>query len=336
MLSKSQLKKIEKIIRRRFRTFSMKTIGERSLTSEEIADLKASGLLPSHVREYIGDAHALGKISATLGPSTARGLTYNQILEMVKKMSANAEVEKRAIEYATRHAGQYIQGLEDDMVKDVTLAGLRTSKDLLRQEVAGAIKNRLTPGQLKTNLWDAIDHRGRDWQRIASTELQNAIQQGIHNEIQLAHGDDQLVYKQPAPNACKHCKRVYLHGDGTPKIFKLSDLETSNVGRRADEWKPTIEAVHPWCQCQLHVLPEGFGFVKKPVAAEKFEFGGKTYGKGARVPEEVYDRMPKELKEKTKVSALLEFTGEETEPVSKAEINLPVSEEDHDCVYCEY
>jgi hypothetical protein len=336
MLTKAQLLKIEKVIRKRFRAFSLKTLGKRALTDEEIAELKSSGLLPSHVREFIADAHAIGKIAATLGPATARTLTYEQVLEMAKKFKKTTGVEEKAIQYATDHAGQYIKGIEDDMVKDVVLAATKTSMEVLRQNVSSAIKDRITQSQLKSNLYHAIDNRGRDWQRIATTEMQNSIQQGIYNELRDSSedGDNQLCYKRPSPSACKHCKRVYLKSDGTPKIFRLRDLETSNVGKKAMDWKPTIEAVHPWCQCQLHILPKGYGFEKKPVAAEEFEIDGKTYKRGSIIDEDVYAKMTTEQKKKTRMDAIQTFTGEEEEPVSKAEINLPFSDED-ECV-CEY
>jgi hypothetical protein len=313
----------------------LKTLGKRALTDAEIAELKTSGLLPSHIRAFIADAHTIGKIAATLGPTTARTLTYEQILDMAKKMKQSG-VEEKAIQYATDHAGQYIKGLEDDIVKDVMLAATKTSVEVLRQTVSDAIKDRLTQSQLKSNLFHAIDNRGRDWQRIATTEMQNSIQQGVYNELRDSSqdGDNQLCYKRPSPSACKHCKRVYLHADGTPKIFRLRDLETSNVGKKAQDWKPTIEAVHPWCQCQLHILPKGYGFEHKPVAAEEFEVEGKTYKRGAIIDDSVFAGLTAEQKKKTRMEAIQTFTGEEEEPVSKAEINLPFSDED-ECV-CEY
>jgi hypothetical protein len=54
------------------------------------------------------------------------------------------------------------------------------------------------------------------------------------------------VYKQPKQGACKHCIRLYLtNGVGSePIIFKLSVLSSngSNIGRKVDEWKATIDA----------------------------------------------------------------------------------------------
>lgn len=336
LLTKAQLKKIEKIIQRRMRAFSLRTLGPQSLSEDEIAELKSAGLFPARIKNYVGDAHVLGKLAATLGPSGASSLTLQQIMDMAKKMPTT-KVEEKAIQYAVDHAGEYINGIASDLVKDVTLRATKTSMEVLRQTVSEGIKDRITPSQLKSNLFHALDNRGRDWARVASTELQNAIQTAIYHEMKASSddGENQLCYKRPSPNACKHCKRVFLHADGTPKIFRMKDLATSNVGLKAADWKPTVEAVHPWCQCQLHMLPAGYGFKKKPTAAEEFEFNGKTYGKGALIDEESYAALPATLKRKLKMDSILEFTGEEIEPVSKAEINLPIEEEHDDCV-CEY
>jgi len=334
MLTRSQLKKIEAIIRKRFRAFSYRTLGRRALTEEELEDLKSQGLLPASTREYIADGVTIGKISAALGPMTARGLSYDQILEMLKRMHPQTGIEKKAIEYATDHAGQYIQGLEDDMVRDVRLGATKNSIEVLRQEVSNAIKERVTPSQLKSNLFTLIDNRGRDWQRIASTELQNAIQHGIYHEIRESteQGDHALCYKRPAPNACKHCKRLYLDSEGKPKIFRLKDLIVSNVGRKAANWKPCIEATHPWCGCQLFMLPKGHEFGLRRVASDDFEHAGKKYRRGQLV-DDIYGDLDTENKRKTSIDAVLEYTGEDAEPVSKAEISLPFSDEGCDHVY---
>jgi hypothetical protein len=103
------------------------------------------------------------------------------------------------------------------------------------------------------------------------------------------------VFKRPRPDACKFCKLLYIRPDGvTPRVFKLSDLlaNGTNVGRRAGrptrsgrsrtEWKATIGAVHPFCQCELHVLPDGMGFNAK---------GQMTYvGLNKSIPIEALDK----------------------------------------------
>jgi hypothetical protein len=309
MLTKNQLKKIEEIISRRFLRLTHEMLGERALTVEEINQLKRAGLLRENVRNFIGDAYTLGKIVSHLDKATAKRMTFEQVKRAAGKFPIT-EVEKRAMEYATEHAGQYIRGIGDDMVKEVTASASRASMDALRAvqaEVKEAVLKRKTTSELKTSLHRIIKGKARDWQRVASTEMNDAIQRGIYQEIhnQSDSGSDQLVYKRPSPNACKHCKRAYLLADGvTPRIFKLSDLEESNIGKLSSEWGPTVGSVHPWCQCQLSPIPEGFNFIKRPVAAENFG----RYKKGQII--ENFSELSEEDKKKTRLEAILEYTGE--------------------------
>lgn len=308
MLTKLQLKKIEDIIRRRFLAITHEMLGERALTDEELSVLKRAGLLRGSVRSFVGDAYTLGKIVSHLDKATARGLSFEQIKSMAGKFPTT-EVEKRAIEYSSEHAGQYIRGISDDIVKEVRTTATRASMDALRAvqaEVSEAVLKRKTTSELRTALRDIIKGKVRDWHRVASTEMNDAIQRGVYQEIHnnSEDGSDQLVYKRPSPNACKHCKRVYLRADGvTPKIFKLSDLEETNIGRTSSSWGPTVGSVHPWCQCQLSPVPEGFDFVKRKVATDTFG----SYKKGQII--ENFSELSEDDKKKTRDEAILEYTG---------------------------
>lgn len=281
MLTKAQLEQIEKLIRRRFLGLTYEALGERALTSEELEELKRAGLLRGNVRNLVAEGYTLGKIVANLDREAARKLSYEQVKSAALKMTPTTEVENRAIEWAQDHAGQYIKGLSDDMVKEVRAASARTATSAIRMvqdEVAEAVRNRKTVSELRTSLFDAIDDRARDWQRVAFTEMNESIQRGIYQEIRRNYPDgaDQKVYKRPNPDACKHCKRVYLEEDGiTPKIFRLSELEDSNYGKKANEWGATVGSVHPWCQCQLQVIPEGYDFVNRDGEAI-LEYTGET------------------------------------------------------------
>jgi hypothetical protein len=81
------------------------------------------------------------------------------------------------------------------------------------------------------------------------------------------------VFKRTRPDACSYCKLLYLKPDGvTPRVFRLRDLllAGTNVGRRAGrptrsgksrtEWRAVVGGVHPFCQCELHVLGDDMGF----------------------------------------------------------------------------
>ena len=314
-LTKSQLESLVDAIRRRFIAFRYEALGDRALTEEEIDLLQAAGLLRRGVRHMVSDPALLGKIVALLPPSR-RGMTYSDLLDLVSTMSPPmTDIERRAIEYATDHAGEYIRGIEDIAIRATRSAAARagmTSLRAVQEGVSAAIANRDTISELKTELFDMLDDRYRDWQRVAHTEINTAIQRGIYAEIRekSPEGENQLVFKRPAPDACKHCKRVYLKEDGiTPRVFKLSDLTESNFGMKAADWQPTIGSVHPWCHCQLFVVPEGYGFVKMRVASEDIEHGETKVKTGQPVDDSVYSTLPEEHKEKTREDSILAYKG---------------------------
>lgn len=118
--------------------------------------------------------------------------------------------------------------------------------------------------QMKRYLRQVSQDNKQDWDMVIRTELMNKSQEAFAEEIirgKSAYSDqgaDTRVFKRPNPNACPHCKRLYLDQDGRPRVFKLKDLleNGSNVGRKVADWKPVVGVTHPHCQCILEVLPE--------------------------------------------------------------------------------
>lgn len=66
---------------------------------------------------------------------------------------------------------------------------------------------------------------------------------------------------------CKHCINNHLNPDGTPKVFKLSEIATSYLSsddRKAG--KVSCAGQHPNCRCSLSILAPGWGFKDGKVA----------------------------------------------------------------------
>ncbi len=340
-LTKKQLKEIQDIIKKRILRFSYEALGENSLTSGEINALKDAGLLPRSTRNMIGDAHILGRIGA-LAPEAARyGISYDSVLRAAKRLKPLTDVEQKMIQFAQTSAGEHIQRLSDYLLRTTSSLSARASSDTLmavQDGVAQAIANRQTISELRTQLFNLVDNQARDWQRVAHTEMNNAIQNGIYHEIRekSSDGSDQLVFRRPNPDACEHCKRLYLEEDGiTPKVFKLSDLAASNIGKKAKDWDPVIGSTHPWCACQTIVLPDKHDFAKKRVAAEAFSANGKSYKAGQVISEAEFNALSSDEKKKTREDAVLEFTGR-TVSVRKSEIKKSHSEIGNEDCICEH
>lgn len=340
-LTPKQLRQIQEIIRKRMLRFTYDVLGDRALTSEELKTLKDAGLLSRGTRAFIGDAHLLGKVAALIPYSERGRLSYDAALKSAKAMRFSlTDVEKKAIEYAESSAGEYIKGLTNDMVRDANALTARAAGDVLRtvqDGVSQAIAKRQARSELKTQLFQLIDNRSKDWMRIAHTELNNAIQNAVYHEIREKSEDgvNQLVFRRPNPDACKPCKKLYLKADGiTPRVFKLSELEDSNVGRKQADWQPVLGSTHPWCSCQTIVLPDGHDFKTRWVAREKFTKNGVVYNAGNVVPSAVYDILSGQERRKVRKDAVLEFTGKTAKSAGNEFIKA-FSDEEDDCL-CEH
>jgi len=312
-LTKKQLDEIMAIIDRHMLTFMADVVGDRAMTPDEIQKMKDFGLLKENVKHMIIDPVQYGRVVALLPEDIRKKLSKADIEKMIRKLKPTTDTERAAMEYATNNVGEHIRGLKDSMVKDVRTVVAGQALQEVRQSVVAAIEDRQTPSELKTILFDKFDDRNRDWRRVASTEMNDAIQFGIAAEIKRTsdEGADQLVYKRPNPDACSNCNRLYLDS-GIPRIFKLSEMAVSNVGRKAADWLPTVGSVHPWCACQLHVLPEGFGFKKKNVVAQRFEDGGKIFNIGQEISDSEIANLSAENKTKIRQEPILEFIGWES------------------------
>lgn len=102
---------------------------------------------------------------------------------------------------------------------------------------------------------DLAVYRG-DMDRIVQSEMNMFFQEGQMHGI----GDDEEVYKIPRNSACKHCLRIHLKADGSPKIYKLKAVRVnSNRGKKPYSWGFVVGPTHPHCYCILHRVKE-----KKP------------------------------------------------------------------------
>jgi hypothetical protein len=335
-LTKEQFERVMEAIKKRFASFTYQALGSRALTEDEIKTLVRAGILKPSVRHMVADPYIFGKITAVMPLISRERLTESDILRVVQK-TPMTEVERSAVAYATDHAGTYIKGIRDMVLKDAEAASSRARTTALRavqEATTQAIAKRKTIREFKTSLFDMFDERNRDWQRVAHTEMNDAIQHGIYNEIRRTSSDghNQLVFKRPAPDACPHCKRVYLNSDGSPRIFRMEDLADSNVGKKAANWEPTIGSVHPWCRCQLCVLPDGYDFKKMKVVQEPFDHREENYRRGQVIDQSTYESLARENQDKVADGHVLTYTGETAKPVDKSFVKS-ILEEDLVCLH---
>ena len=285
--SKKTRDRIEEIIRDHHLAFMVEVLGPKSIPPAELKRLVKAGVvtLPTKTRTNkemvtIPAALTLGKIAQQSGDDTAASMSDEQFWAYVRQAPPKlSPTEQAAIASVKDKVGNLILGLGVKYVSELDRITHEVDDDLRRQElmtvrreVATGILEHKSAQQIATALQRKIGPLQRDWLQIAHTEVHNAIEEGKATSIMnQAPETDPLVFKRPRPDACRYCKILFLDGR-RPRVFRMSELSANgpNQGRRAmrptlkgehaTEWMPVLGAVHPWCQCSLHHLPDGFDF----------------------------------------------------------------------------
>ncbi len=254
---------------------------------------KAGIKLPKgDMERYVIDSYVSGRLHTILENNDS----YETMKQLARKVPMSRQ-DELIVEAVTKNAAKYIVGygrkladLAEDMLLDRHKGLLH---DVVQRYFSGELTHTaynaegFTPQEVESQLatgksvhgwrelstelknrFKAVDV-GRDWDRIAVSETRFASNLGALMTIQEEGGGDAqstFLYYYVHPSACKYCKQLYLHEDGTPKLFPLSEIlhnvqETGgmNIGRKASligqpgGWVPNALA-HPNDQC----IPQRF------------------------------------------------------------------------------
>lgn len=284
---------------RKFLVLAANAAGIDALDTATIDDLVSRGLLTTEAVEalkrgdhpdLIGDAMLTGLLLhriAEAGEDAANWDRRQWVDEIKRRKFALSATEKRAVEIASdarTRVGIYCQGLANkvaDQAMGVVVEALnedrsaavvgddeRRNKTMgsIAQAVAEGVEGRKDPRWIASRMLELTNDGARDLLRIASTEAQRVHEQAKAEDIETRYdGGETRVFKRLSPNACKHCRAAYLDSDGKPRLFTMRELRANgnNFGRKAADWKPTLDPMHPYCGCELTVLPPGYTFDDK-------------------------------------------------------------------------
>lgn len=248
-LTESKRVRLRELVKRAWSRIIARAFGVGALTPEE--------------RSEVGRVQSVDAVDGA----------YESGVRAVDRDSEAGVEEQLAHDAALERAGELVRGLADRNAERYERV---FDADDVKSEVANAVAQRMSPKVLAANLKSASKDTLRDWDRAATSELQDAHNRGRAAAIKLRHGGgDPDVYKQPAPSACTWCLALHLGPDGAPRIFKLSTLEAhgNNAGRKKSQWQAVIGPVHPHCFCEIGYLAPGWGFDEDGDAVPDGEFG---------------------------------------------------------------
>ena len=273
LFNKVQLDEILSILDYHFLFVISTNFGESLLSKNEINELDKFGLkLPkrSFFDVPYNKMYLLGKLTSILSDEQARSLDYEDFLKYIKRGQYQplSKLEQSQLEIARRKTYVYLKGLKqkahntlESIVLNQESLSRQQYETAIKEETVRGIKERKSLQSIVSDLGHRTNEWGHDWARIVDTEMNNIFQEGRAQSFKEKE-EDPLVYKQVYEGACRHCIRLYLTaGLGSkPVVFKLSKLEANgtNIGKKVQDWKATLQGVHPYCRCHLYHIPKGY------------------------------------------------------------------------------
>ena len=244
------------------------------ITDEDMERLVAAGILKAEDLpqiDVIQDARLLGALRAQVEATgkTLAPLTYRELLMVKPPLTA---LEQAAVQVARNTAGQHMVALGRRLADEV--AGNFMAEDAeLKAEMLGKVRETVAHGleerqgykKIASELRTATEDWNRDWHRVAATEVHNASESAYASHMRDAYGPDCLVWRQEAPDCCDVCRRLVMDADGTPKVWKLSELTANgtNWGKKQKEWLPVIGTIHPSCRGTVGFALPSWRFEKR-------------------------------------------------------------------------
>ncbi len=276
IFSFQQIQDVLAILKQHQFVFIAEQLGTNFLTAQEISTLAAAGIDVTkfaNTQGIVEHAFLFGVLADAIGDDRASKMDYTQFKKFLK--SGNfvplTDEEELALQQVKTRAYTDIVGLGNRIAQGTTntiiQANLRTQnviRSIVKDKAETAIKLRQSATKMASEIGHATGDWERDWLRISAYIMHEAYNYGRAQNIFKNHGGDAEVYFDVYPDACRRCKELYLTDpdmDGSePKVFKLKDIlaNGNNIGRKADEWLPTVSPTHPYCRCTINFKQPGY------------------------------------------------------------------------------
>lgn len=275
VISESRLQKIREIIDKHYSRLILSVLGNSKLTPNQLAQLKNAGFDTKNNESLMGLIYYHNFINNpidTNSPTSVEDMKSQQSVVGMKPQGLANDFSVENIDATTR---QHIEKMKLDVAtrleniirQNNTNYKFNALQNLDRTDVADQLVKESSLGRVKQQLRDTSKDATRDWQRVALTEMSNAIGAGSVDRIVTDNRDkdpdEVYVYRVIVGDAltCKWCRRFYGDVGEAPKIYKLSTLLSngSNFGKKRDQWAPVVGATHPNTRTsQIIELKPGF------------------------------------------------------------------------------
>lgn len=273
--SQSIINIIRKIVQKHHNRLVLGVLGRELLSEEQLKELQQSGFDTSNSESIFTAIYYHNFINNPVDNQSPISLPDMKNQQSVVGLKPQGEANNYSVESINQNVKQLIDKMNMDI--SARIEGIiRENNDrykfdalqnLNRTDLADELVKESSLGRVKQKLRDSSKDATRDWQRVALTEMSNAIGIGSVDRIVTNNRDNDLdevyVYRVIVGDAvtCKYCRRFYGDVDESPKIYRLSTLlnNGSNYGKPTSEWRGVVGATHPNTRTsQIIELKPGF------------------------------------------------------------------------------
>jgi hypothetical protein len=277
----AQIAQLAKIFQDSAAWLSWTLLGTHYVTPEELNSLKASRLFPMDMQlDTIKYSFVLGKIKSLLKESEWKKFTFDQAVEAASTRltpTDEFQIEATKLSFYSK-----IRGLESDIKTGLfdQIAGASkqaVTETMVREKIADIIKVGVESGKLykevAKDFRKTFKDKTRDWDRVATNELDTAFQNGVvativsktdvYSHTEGIDSDVAIIHARE--NICDDCRRLYNDPKtGNPIIFKLRELLNNAGSNYIKPWrknaKPVVVPLHPNCGGFIRHVGVGFGW----------------------------------------------------------------------------
>lgn len=261
VVSKSTIDRIRTIIENNYKRLTVSVLGRSVFTPKELKEMEAAGIDISNKDSFLAMVYYHNFINNPLGKMSPTSVEDMKAQQSQPGIKPTGEANDYTIENQNDKTKQLIDKLKMDVITRIE-GFIRDNNDsykfnalqnLDRPDAMDELVKESSLGKVKQKLRDSSKDANRDWQRVALTEMSNAIGIGSVDRIVTdnkdADLDDVYVYRIIVGDAltCKYCRRFYGDVGDAPKVYRLSTLlaNGSNYGLKTESWKPVAGATHP-------------------------------------------------------------------------------------------
>lgn len=251
---------IKKIVDKHHNRLVISMLGASALNKPQLKELKDAGFDTSNKDSLFAQIYYHNFINNPIDTHSPTSVSDMKNQQSVSGLKPIGEANDYSVDSINQNVKQYIDKMKTDV--STRIEGIiRQNNDrfkfnalqnLERTELADVLVKESSLGKVKQLLRDSSKDATRDWQRVALTEMSNAIGIGSVDRIVTDNRDNDLddvyVYRIIVGDSvtCKHCRKFYGDVGNPPKIYRMSTLlnNGSNYGKKTDAWRPCIGATH--------------------------------------------------------------------------------------------